>query len=38
MTSVVALSKDLYSASILDLETVACFLAVHISDWNQETR
>jgi hypothetical protein len=29
MTSAIALAKDLYSASVLDLETVACFLAVH---------
>jgi hypothetical protein len=26
ITSAVALAKDLYSASVLDLDTVACFL------------
>jgi hypothetical protein len=29
MTSVVALARALYSASVLDLDTVACFRAVH---------
>jgi hypothetical protein len=29
ITSIVALAKDLYSASVLDLDTVACFLALH---------
>jgi hypothetical protein len=28
MTSAVALARDLYSASVLDLETVACFIAL----------
>jgi hypothetical protein len=28
MTSAVALARDLYSASVLDLDTVACFLAL----------
>src|SRR4051812_21730733 len=28
MNSEVALAKDLYSASVLDLDTVACFLAL----------
>jgi len=29
MTSAVALARALYSASVLDLDTVACFLALH---------
>jgi hypothetical protein len=29
INSVVAFAKALYSASVLDLETVACFLALH---------
>jgi hypothetical protein len=29
ITSVIAFAKDLYSASVLDLDTVACFLKVH---------
>jgi hypothetical protein len=29
MTSAVALANDLYSASVLERETVACFLALH---------
>jgi hypothetical protein len=28
MISAVAFARDLYSASVLDLETVACFLAL----------
>jgi hypothetical protein len=29
MTSAVAFAKDLYSAYVLDLDTVDCFLALH---------